>query len=60
VHIADAIIRGWGFGFPGDNLVPPITPAAWEMLGLKNTDFPAILEILEPKLANLSELTQAA
>ncbi|UQZ89626.1 HD family phosphohydrolase [Deltaproteobacteria bacterium Smac51] len=60
VHIADSIIRGWGFGFPGDSLVPPISPAAWEMLGLKVTDFPAILDILEPKLANLSELTQAS
>ncbi len=60
VHIADAIIRGWGFGFPGDSLVPPITPAVWEMLGLKPKDFAAILDILEPKLANLSELTQAA
>ncbi len=60
VHIADAIIRGWGFGFPGDSLVPPIAPAAWEMLGLKMKDLPAILEVLEPKLASLSELTQAA
>ncbi len=58
VHIADIIIRGWGFGYAGDGLVPPVSMAAWEMLGLKTSDFPAILELLEPKLANLSELTQ--
>ena len=58
VHIADAIIRGWGFGYAGDPQVPPISRAAWELLGLKSTDFRAILDVLEPKLANLSELTQ--
>ena len=58
VHIADIIIRGWGFGYGGDPWVPPISMAAWEMLGLKEKDFPEILRILEPKLANLSELTQ--
>lgn len=59
VHVADAIIRGWGFGYAGDPLVPPISTAAWEMLRLKTTDFPEILNALEPKLANLSELTQS-
>lgn len=59
VHIADAIIRGWGFGYAGDPQVPPISMAAWEMLGLKNSDFPEILDALAPKLANLSELTQS-
>ncbi len=58
VHLADVIIRGWGFGYAGDGLVPPVSMAAWELLGLKPGDFPAILDLLEPKLANLSELTQ--
>jgi len=57
VHIADAIIRGWGFGFSGDNLAPPISPAAWALLGFKTGDFKTILDILEPRLANLTELT---
>lgn len=58
VHLADIIIRGWGFGYAGDPLVPPVSMAAWEILGLKTSDFKNILEILEPKLANLSELTR--
>jgi putative nucleotidyltransferase with HDIG domain len=57
VHIANSIIRGWGYGYSGDALVPPISPAAWNILGLKTEDFRAILEILEPKLAHLNELT---
>ncbi|MDR1921460.1 MAG: HDOD domain-containing protein [Candidatus Adiutrix sp.] len=60
VHVADIIIRGWGFGFAGDPLAPRISMAAWEMLGLKTGDFREILNALAPKLANLSELTQAA
>jgi HD-like signal output (HDOD) protein len=57
VHIADIIIRAKGFGNGGDMLVPPISMAAWEMLGLKKTDFLPILETLEPKLASLCDIT---
>jgi putative nucleotidyltransferase with HDIG domain len=57
VHIADSIIRGWGFGYSGDDLVPPISPAAWKLLGLKASDFKTILDRLEPRLAHLNELT---
>ena len=58
VHIADIIIRGWGFGYGGDPYVPSISMAAWEITGLKPSDFRGILDILEPKLSNLNELTQ--
>jgi HD-like signal output (HDOD) protein len=57
VHIADIIIRAKGFGNAGDTLVPPISMAAWEMLGLRRTDFLPILEMLEPKLSSLCDLT---
>ncbi|MDR1487426.1 MAG: HDOD domain-containing protein [Deltaproteobacteria bacterium] len=57
VHIADIIVRAKGFGNAGDLLVPPVSNAAWEMLGLRKTDFLPILEMLEPKLASLCDLT---
>jgi putative nucleotidyltransferase with HDIG domain len=57
VHVADIIVRAKGFGNGGDMLVPPISMAAWEMLGLKKTDFLPILEILEPKLSSLVDIT---
>ena len=57
VHVADIIVRAKGFGNAGDPLVPPVSMAAWEMLGLRKTDFLPILEILEPKLASLNDLT---
>jgi putative nucleotidyltransferase with HDIG domain len=57
VHIADIIIRAKGFGNGGDILVPPMSMAAWEILKLKKTDFLPILEILEPKLSSLVDIT---
>ncbi|MDR1051544.1 MAG: HDOD domain-containing protein [Deltaproteobacteria bacterium] len=57
VHVADIIVRAKGFGNAGDLLVPPVSMAAWEMLGLRKTDFLPILEILEPKLASLCDIT---
>jgi putative nucleotidyltransferase with HDIG domain len=57
VHIADIIVRAKGFGNAGDDLVPPVSMAAWEMLGLRRTDFLPILEMLEPKLSSLCDLT---
>ena len=38
-------------------MVPPVSMAAWEMLGLRKTDFLPILEMLEPKLSSLCDLT---
>jgi HD-like signal output (HDOD) protein len=57
VHIADSIIRGWGFGYAGDALVPPISQAAWDRLGLKTGDLKTVLDLLEPRLTHLSELS---
>jgi HD-like signal output (HDOD) protein len=57
VHLADIIVRAKGFGNAGDTLVPNVSMAAWEILGLKKTDFLPILENLEPKLASLKDLT---
>jgi HD-like signal output (HDOD) protein len=57
VHIADIITRAKGFGNGGDTLVPSMSMAAWEILGLKKTDFLPILEKLEPKLNSLKDLT---
>jgi putative nucleotidyltransferase with HDIG domain len=57
VHIADSIIHGWGYGYAGDALVPPISQAAWDLLGLKTDDLKTILDIMEPRLTHLSELS---
>jgi hypothetical protein len=37
------MIRGRGFGFPGDRLVPPVNTSAWNLLGLSD---PLLREVL--------------
>jgi len=34
VHVANTLVRALGFGFGGDERVPPLAPAAWQHLGL--------------------------
>jgi HD-like signal output (HDOD) protein len=43
IHVADIMIRGRGFGFPGDQLVPPVNASAWDLLGLSD---PLLREVL--------------
>ncbi|MDR2340481.1 MAG: HDOD domain-containing protein [Deltaproteobacteria bacterium] len=57
VHIADILVRAKGFGNGGDDMVPDISMAAWDILGLRKVDFLPILEKLEPKLSSLNDLT---
>ena len=57
VHVADIIVRAKGFGHGGDDMVPSLSPFAWDLLGLRKVDFLPILEKLEPKLNSLKDLT---
>lgn len=47
VHFADVIVRARGVGFAGDDLVPPLHPAAFEMMQLSETDLHEIMNDLE-------------
>ncbi|MDY6851463.1 MAG: HDOD domain-containing protein [Thermodesulfobacteriota bacterium] len=55
VHLADIIIRAKGFGFGGDDFVPPLSAPAWKILGLKTGDFGGLIDELEPKLLNIGD-----
>jgi HD-like signal output (HDOD) protein len=57
VHLADIILRARGFGFAGDELVPPVEPATWELLGLSESDIRNILTEMEDQLEDAEELT---
>jgi hypothetical protein len=53
VHVANALVRGLGYGSGGDPLVPPIDARAWERLGLTP-------ELLDRALASFdADLDQA-
>lgn len=53
VHIADIMVSSAQLGHSGDNHVPPLDPAAWDLLGL---DIDVIPEILQQVVEHLDDL----
>jgi putative nucleotidyltransferase with HDIG domain len=51
VHLADILTRAVGFGFSGDIHVPAVNPAAWELLGLSDSDLREILDEMDSALS---------
>jgi putative nucleotidyltransferase with HDIG domain len=47
VHLGDILTRSVGFGFSGDLHVPAVNPAAWELLGLSESDLREILDEMD-------------
>jgi putative nucleotidyltransferase with HDIG domain len=50
VHMADVLVRARGFGFAGENLVPEVHPAAFELLQLSAADIRDVLKVLEDNM----------
>lgn len=57
VHLADVILRGRGFGFAGDRVVPSVNSSAWDLLGLSRQDLKEILREMEDALEAAEQLT---
>lgn len=57
VHVSDVLLRGMGFGFAGDNSVPPVHPAAWEKLLLTKKDIKEVLAEAEDALEASREIS---
>ena len=54
-HIADALIKGIGFGFAGDNLVPQIHPKAWEELDISDSLLEEIIKEMDDRLEDAED-----
>jgi putative nucleotidyltransferase with HDIG domain len=50
VHFSDILIRGRGFGFAGDKLVPCVDESAWRLLDLSDADIRETLIEMEDLL----------
>jgi HD-like signal output (HDOD) protein len=50
VHVANALVRGIGYGSGGDPFVPPLDPAAWQRLGLTPGRLDRVLAVFETDL----------
>ena len=55
VHIADVLVRGIGFGFAGDNMVPQIDPKSWETLDISDSQLEDIIKAIEEKLEDAED-----
>jgi HD-like signal output (HDOD) protein len=59
IHFSDILIRGRGFGFGGDRLVPSVNEAAWRLLDLSDADIREILIEMEDVLEQTEDLLLA-
>ena len=59
VHFSDILIRGRGFGFGGDKLVPSVNDTAWQLLDLSDADIREILIEMEDALEQTEDLLLA-
>jgi len=50
VHLADILVRARGFGFAGENFVPEVNPAAFELLALAEKDIREVLKEMEDNM----------
>ena len=57
VHLADIMVRARGYGFPGDNFVVPVEPAAWDTLAFSEADLVEIFQEAEESLGMTEDLT---
>lgn len=44
VHLADILVKAWGYGASGDPFVPPLDDAAWKRLGFSEKDVGELVE----------------
>ncbi|MGV8056961.1 MAG: HDOD domain-containing protein [Smithellaceae bacterium] len=57
VHMADILVRARGFGFAGENIVPEINPAAFELLKLSEQDIRDVLRELEDNMESAEDIS---
>jgi len=57
VHVADLLVRARGFGFAGENFVPEVNPAAFELLGLSDQDIKDVLREMEDNMEAAEDIS---
>ena len=58
-HVSNVFVRAIGFGFGGDNLVPRINLAAWEMLDMSDSLVKEIVKEMDRKLEDVEDFLAA-
>ncbi len=55
VHVADALVKGIGFGYAGDDIVPQIDLESWEALDISDPLLEEIIKEIDDKLEYAEE-----
>ncbi|GAB4290073.1 MAG: HDOD domain-containing protein [Methylophaga sp.] len=56
VHVADILVSAVPFGHSGDNHVPPLDPAAWDLLALNELQMPLLLQRVDEQIDHLTSV----
>ncbi len=59
VHVANTLVRAYGYGFGGDRRVPAISPSAWRLLGLQTSDVERVVATFEDDLVRAQDTLAA-
>ncbi len=62
-HVADILVRALLIGSGGDQKIPVVSPAAWDLLGLSEADLPEMMNEITSEMAKAGafiELVQAS
>jgi putative nucleotidyltransferase with HDIG domain len=60
LHCSDLIAHALEFGSSGDNLVPLLTPGAWERLAMSTFQLPALVSQIESQFDEITSTLQGA
>jgi putative nucleotidyltransferase with HDIG domain len=50
VHVANTLVRAYGYGFGGDRRIPAIAPSAWRLLGLSASALDRVIAAFDEDL----------
>ena len=55
VHVADILVKGLACGNPGDDLIPPLSHQAWDMVGLEESTLASCLAKASEEFATIDD-----
>jgi putative nucleotidyltransferase with HDIG domain len=56
VHVANTLVRAYGYGFGGDRRIPVISRGAWKLLGLNAAALDDVITVFEADLCAAHEI----
>jgi putative nucleotidyltransferase with HDIG domain len=55
VHVADILVKGLACGNPGDDIIPPLSKAAWDMVGLDEQSLNECIEKVSSEFVTIDD-----